>query len=1303
MNTLRKICSAIVILAMLVGFLPVGVQSASAADSGFNWQIENSSGQVTSSGTSDPVSQSNLMTNTLVITGGTGSNISTTGIGGTLELRGGIINASGNISSAQYATITSGTIKVTGEITAVQTITISGGNITANGISIDTYGDSFTLALNITGGVVDVGSITIKNSGTSNANSTFTVNGNSAVVFADTVSVTAGGTTSKNYQNGVVFEGTNGTVYGNVTLPDGVTIPEDYTLTIPSGASLTVPSGTTLTNEGTINVSGGTFTNNGTIEDYGTITGQVGGSGFVKVPATVTMNNATATYGSTVTLTANVTGGSGAVNDGTVTFYQGTDTTSTPLNSGGATVSSGTATYELTLTGTNWKPSDSPYTITAVYSGGTDLLSSSDDATLTVSKGTQTTPPDAPIIATAKTNSVTLTAVSGSNIEYGYTTGTGGQPGNWQTETTFNNLSAGTDYTFYTRYAETDYYEASDPSTTGLTVTTQPDITTTSLDAGYVGVQYQETLEASAASGKTVTWALASGSTLPDGLTLNENGTITGTPSATATSHSFTVQATIQGGAFGSENLHDLASLSITISAGTPDITANTYKGEDQTSTFNYGDTITVSGKIAASSQAPGNGINAIAEPAQNQVGLYFGDNQLATADVNTTDDSFTLEYDTAGKGISIGEDQTLTVKYGGSTDQTSGSTNVTITLNKKPVTVTFTGSTTKVYDETTAAPSDLTVALSNGDVVGDDNVTLSYDSITYDNANVGEDKTITASGITLSGGDADWYSLSSDTATTTGSITKQAQDAPAEDDGYTIDYTAETITVTDDTYELSATNGEGATGSERLSLTPGTDVYIRLKATTTHDASAWTTVNIPSRPSAPQNVRGGTNSITNVNSTMAYSVDGETWTAITGNRVTNLRAGSYLVRSQATDSAFASESASVTVRDYVAPPTTPSEPEKPSGPSTGDSDGWTSILDEILDAEDGDTITIDMNGETEVPGEIFEAVADRNVTVIFEMGEDVSWTVDGNDVPTDTAFDTIDLGVSMNTDGIPVDVINAITGEATSVQITLAHDGDFGFALTLSAPLGEENAGYWANLYHYKVNGGEADREDPLGDDEDAEAMDFETAALIDDDGTAQLRMTHASQYAIVIDDHPHETVLPFTDVNANDWFYDPVVWAYGQGLMTGTSDTTFEPNTSTTRAMIVAILNRLEGGPTADGGNFTDVADGDWYAEAVNWAASVGIVAGFEDGSFRPNAPITREQMAAILYNYAQWKGYDVSNRADLSRYSDQPSPWATDVMQWAVGEGLISGTSATTLDPQGTATRAQVAAILQRFLEN
>ena len=112
------------------------------------------------------------------------------------------------------------------------------------------------------------------------------------------------------------------------------------------------------------------------------------------------------------------------------------------------------------------------------------------------------------------------------------------------------------------------------------------------------------------------------------------------------------------------------------------------------------------------------------------------------------------------------------------------------------------------------------------------------------------------------------------------------------------------------------------------------------------------------------------------------------------------------------------------------------------------------------------------------------------------------------------------------------------------------------------------------------------------------------------------------------------------------------------------------------------------------------TDVSD-EWYAKAVNWAANVGVVNGYEDNTFRPNRPITREQLAAILMNYAAYKGQDVSNRADFTSYIDQPSVWATETMQWAVAEGLISGVTADQLQPQGNATRAQVAAILERFL--
>lgn len=371
--------------------------------------------------------------------------------------------------------------------------------------------------------------------------------------------------------------------------------------------------------------------------------------------------------------------------------------------------------------------------------------------------------------------------------------------------------------------------------------------------------------------------------------------------------------------------------------------------------------------------------------------------------------------------------------------------------------------------------------------------------------------------------------------------------------------------------------------------------------------------------------------------------------------------------------------------------PADPGDSDEPNAPATEDSDGWRDIQNEIASAEDGDKIVVDMNGSTEVPKEIFETVAGKDVDVTFELEDGVSWTVNGADIPTDADLSDLDLGIDLGTDGIPVDVINTITGEVGTVQITLAHDGDFGFAMTMTAPLGEENAGYWANLYHY---------------DEDAEAMTFETAAKIDDAGYAALLMRHASQYAIVIDDHSHAALSVsdiFVDVAPDAWYTDAVQYAYDHGLMTGTSATTFAPNTTTTRAMIVSILARQENVTSAEDAGFTDVAAGDWYATAVNWAAREGIIAGFEDESFRPNAAITREQLAAILCNYSAWKGEDTSARADLDEYTDaiSISSWATDTMSWAVAEQLLAGVTENTLEPQGAATRAQVAAVLQRFL--
>lgn len=177
-----------------------------------------------------------------------------------------------------------------------------------------------------------------------------------------------------------------------------------------------------------------------------------------------------------------------------------------------------------------------------------------------------------------------------------------------------------------------------------------------------------------------------------------------------------------------------------------------------------------------------------------------------------------------------------------------------------------------------------------------------------------------------------------------------------------------------------------------------------------------------------------------------------------------------------------------------------------------------------------------------------------------------------------------------------------------------------------------------------------------------------------------------------------------PFTDVESNDWFYDEVLYVNDEGLMTGTSTTTFSPDDNTTRGMIVTILHRLTGTPEAADSTFQDVADDQYYADAVDWAAEKGVVTGYDANTFGPMDPITREQLATILCRYASLMGYDVSTGQDTNILSfvdaASVSAYAVEAMQWAVGAGLINGTDGNRLDPQGYATRAQVAAILYRF---
>ncbi len=190
----------------------------------------------------------------------------------------------------------------------------------------------------------------------------------------------------------------------------------------------------------------------------------------------------------------------------------------------------------------------------------------------------------------------------------------------------------------------------------------------------------------------------------------------------------------------------------------------------------------------------------------------------------------------------------------------------------------------------------------------------------------------------------------------------------------------------------------------------------------------------------------------------------------------------------------------------------------------------------------------------------------------------------------------------------------------------------------------------------------------------------------------------------SFTINKTPETAPMPYTDVKESHWYHDAVEYAFECGMMSGMTDTTFGPNVATNRAMLVSVLWRFEGSPEGFKHSFSDVKASHYFDKAVAWAYQNGIVAGKSETRYAPNDKLTREQMAAILYRYAKYAGKDTTAEADLSAFKDlkKLDKYALDAMKWANGKGIITGMNAVTLDPDGNATRAQLASILMRFLK-
>ena len=376
---------------------------------------------------------------------------------------------------------------------------------------------------------------------------------------------------------------------------------------------------------------------------------------------------------------------------------------------------------------------------------------------------------------------------------------------------------------------------------------------------------------------------------------------------------------------------------------------------------------------------------------------------------------------------------------------------------------------------------------------------------------------------------------------------------------------------------------------------------------------------------------------------------------------VTAAARGTAVITATATDGSGASASCTVTVSRYS---------------SGGGSSATLSeqAIDDIRDARPGGTVEITLRpGRTALDREVFEELAGQDITLEIDAGDGVLWTVNGLDIPEDARLRGLDLDAELGDGDIPARVLNAVTGEIGTVQLSLAHDGAFGFPMALSVFLGRDGAGLWANLYRYSGR---------------TEELAFQQAVRIGRDGTAEFDLDYASGYAIVIDGRSREPLdLPFTDVPEDYWAHDAIAWAWENGYVSGTGASAFSPGAPISRQQVWMILARLSGAAPAD------------MAAARAWAMGSGI----SDGT-RPGSAVTRQQLAALLYRYAQRQGIDVSIGGDTNilSYVDafDAAEYAVPALQWACGAGVIYGTSDGRLEPAGTATRAQFAVMLQRL---
>ena len=331
----------------------------------------------------------------------------------------------------------------------------------------------------------------------------------------------------------------------------------------------------------------------------------------------------------------------------------------------------------------------------------------------------------------------------------------------------------------------------------------------------------------------------------------------------------------------------------------------------------------------------------------------------------------------------------------------------------------------------------------------------------------------------------------------------------------------------------------------------------------------------------------------------------------------------------------------------------------------------------ELKNAKEGSTVAIDMKGETKLPASVTKEIAGKDVTVELDMGGGMVWSFNGLDVPKGGV--SLNLGVKTGTKTIPAKVINALTGEATTIQLQLNHNGPFGMSLKLSVDLGKKHDGLYANLYIYNPKSGE---------------LEFQSAGMISG-GKASWVFDHASDYAIVIDKESHEPVT-FPDVPDTAYYAEAVNWAVAKKITEGIGNKLFGSNDPCTRAQIVTFLWRAAGSPgpkTMSG--FSDVPADSYYAKAVAWAVENGITGGTGDGKFSPDATCIRAQAVTFLYRASGMPA--VSGNAAFSDVAT--NAYYAAAVKWAEKNGITGGIGGGLFGSDNNCTRAQIVTFLFR----